>query len=198
MEFVGGRLAKPPPTAGPLTPDQLVYCRSFPLWFKPIVDEAPAALSWRACEGDRRSHRRHAVSAAGCAGGEGLGMFTAGDDFAAAKIVQRVYTDAVKIMAGRRAWAAFDIWLPDTRDFLREMGSRGVSPADRQGQSRRRPRGGKGRRRHRRGAGVWTGDRPGPGRRRGVRRADRYECPRRRGRGGAIVAKHGGAGRAMG
>jgi rhamnose utilization protein RhaD (predicted bifunctional aldolase and dehydrogenase)/NAD(P)-dependent dehydrogenase (short-subunit alcohol dehydrogenase family) len=116
-QFVGGATGQAAATAGPLTPDQLVYCRSFPLWFKPIVDESPAALvdRLRKAIADHTKATQfppHVVLV------EGLGMFTAGDDFAAAKIVQRVYTDAVKIMAGASRLGGIRYLLPDKREFF--------------------------------------------------------------------------------
>jgi rhamnose utilization protein RhaD (predicted bifunctional aldolase and dehydrogenase)/NAD(P)-dependent dehydrogenase (short-subunit alcohol dehydrogenase family) len=117
LEFVGGADAKPVAMAGPITPDELVYCRSFPLWFETVADESSEALVARL----RTAIEKHiadtqfppqVILVAG------VGMFTAGDDIAAAQISRLIYTDAIKVMAGARRLGGVRYLAPDTRDFF--------------------------------------------------------------------------------
>lgn len=86
-------------TAGALTPDHIVYCNSYPLWFE--------------CPGDRVAGNvvaalRKAIAAYAKAYRckprvvlvNGVGMFAVGDDIAQATTTRMVYTDAITIMAG--------------------------------------------------------------------------------------------------
>jgi rhamnose utilization protein RhaD (predicted bifunctional aldolase and dehydrogenase)/NAD(P)-dependent dehydrogenase (short-subunit alcohol dehydrogenase family) len=101
MDFVGGAEGKAVATAGPLTPDQIVYCKSFPLWFETGADATTPALV-----GQLRQAIQDHTAKTGAAPHvilvKELGMFSAGDDFAAAETVRLVYTDAIKVMAGAR------------------------------------------------------------------------------------------------
>jgi rhamnose utilization protein RhaD (predicted bifunctional aldolase and dehydrogenase)/NAD(P)-dependent dehydrogenase (short-subunit alcohol dehydrogenase family) len=84
---------------GPLTPDQIVYCNSFPLWFEPSENEPPEALIERL----KKAIESHIASTNFpplVIQVEGLGMFTAGDDFAQADTVRLCYLDAIKVMSG--------------------------------------------------------------------------------------------------
>jgi len=80
---------------GPLTPDQIVYCKSFPLWLSsPQADEI---------ERMREALDRHRLET-----GfqprvilvEGLGLFAVGTDYVSADTARCVYVDALKVMKG--------------------------------------------------------------------------------------------------
>jgi rhamnose utilization protein RhaD (predicted bifunctional aldolase and dehydrogenase)/NAD(P)-dependent dehydrogenase (short-subunit alcohol dehydrogenase family) len=117
MELVGGPDGKSAAVAGPITPDELVYCRSFPLWFETISDESAAALVARL----RTAIEKHTAATQfppQVILVAGLGMFTAGDDIAAARTSRLIYTDAVKIMAGAKRLGGIRYLAPDTRDFF--------------------------------------------------------------------------------
>jgi rhamnose utilization protein RhaD (predicted bifunctional aldolase and dehydrogenase)/NAD(P)-dependent dehydrogenase (short-subunit alcohol dehydrogenase family) len=99
MSLAGGEGGQGTVSAGPITPDQIVYCTSFPLWFEPAQGETLAQLvdRLRTAVTDHQATRR---SVPGIVFVKGLGMFSAGNDFAAADVAGRVYLDAIKVMAG--------------------------------------------------------------------------------------------------
>ncbi|HSV13795.1 MAG TPA: SDR family NAD(P)-dependent oxidoreductase [Tepidisphaeraceae bacterium] len=113
MNLVGGVEAQTVATTGPLTPDQIVYCKSFPLWIDP-PDSVEAIRS--AIEQHRAKHKAdpHVVLV------KGLGMFTIGDDLNGARTAQAVYTDAIKIMAGARRLGGVNYLNADLRRFIEE------------------------------------------------------------------------------
>jgi rhamnose utilization protein RhaD (predicted bifunctional aldolase and dehydrogenase)/NAD(P)-dependent dehydrogenase (short-subunit alcohol dehydrogenase family) len=84
---------------GPWTPDQIVYCGSFPLWFEATGAEEPGPLHLRLAEAVR-CHRSATGFPPAVILVKGLGMFAAGRDHAAADDVRLCYTDAIKIAAG--------------------------------------------------------------------------------------------------
>jgi rhamnose utilization protein RhaD (predicted bifunctional aldolase and dehydrogenase)/NAD(P)-dependent dehydrogenase (short-subunit alcohol dehydrogenase family) len=99
LGVVGAEAGRVMAAAGPLTPDQIVYCNSFPLWFEPKEGEDEDALIARLrdaigqhVKGTRVPPKVVLV--------QGLGLFAAGDDFKAASTVRDVYLDAIKVMAG--------------------------------------------------------------------------------------------------
>jgi NAD(P)-dependent dehydrogenase (short-subunit alcohol dehydrogenase family) len=88
-------------SAGPLSPDQIVYCKSFPLWFIPEEGESDEALVQRLRAAiDNHIKTTHFPPKEVLV--ERLGMFAVGDDYAGAATVAEVYTDAIKVMAGAR------------------------------------------------------------------------------------------------
>ena len=99
MDLVGGTEGKAVATTGPLTPDQVVYCKSFPLWIEPKV-EAQAAATVEQLRNEIHEHTQKTGSPPQVILVKGLGLFAAGDDFAGAETVRLVYTDAIKVMAG--------------------------------------------------------------------------------------------------
>lgn len=117
MNLVGGGEGRETATAGPLTPDQIVYCKAFPMWFEPREDESPEQLV---------SRLREAVAAHEKATGfaplvvlvRGVGMFTVGDDFAAAHTVRLVYVDAIKVMAGAKRLGGINYMTTRAREFI--------------------------------------------------------------------------------
>jgi rhamnose utilization protein RhaD (predicted bifunctional aldolase and dehydrogenase)/NAD(P)-dependent dehydrogenase (short-subunit alcohol dehydrogenase family) len=119
MEFVGGAEGRAVATTGPLTPDQIVYCKSFPLWIETAPDAPPAAI----VEQLRKAVQEHAKTTGAPPNVvlvKGLGMFAAGDDFAAADIVRLVYTDAIKVMAGARRLGGVRYMDAGMRKFIEE------------------------------------------------------------------------------
>ena len=99
MSLAGGSGGQAFVSAGPITPDQIVYCTSFPLWFEPVEGEPVAQCVGRlkAAAAEHQAKRR---SPPGIVFVKGLGMFSAGNDFAAADVAGRVYLDAIKVMSG--------------------------------------------------------------------------------------------------
>ena len=84
---------------GPLTPDQIVYCNSFPMW----VDfgeadsvESVLPLLHKALE----AHTKATGFPPKMVLAKGLGLFSAGDDYIGALTAAKVYIDIIKVMAG--------------------------------------------------------------------------------------------------
>ena len=86
-------------SGGPLTPDQIVYCNSFPLWFQPSDGEDDDALIAR-LRGAIDQHTRETRFPPKVVLVQGVGLFGVGDDFKTANTAREVYVDAIKVMAG--------------------------------------------------------------------------------------------------
>jgi rhamnose utilization protein RhaD (predicted bifunctional aldolase and dehydrogenase)/NAD(P)-dependent dehydrogenase (short-subunit alcohol dehydrogenase family) len=99
LDLVGSAQGKAIADGGPLTPDQIVYCRSFPLWFEATDSEAAPELVERLAKAIDEHRSRHGTVPA-IVLVRGLGIFSQGDDFASADTAGRVYLDAIKVMAG--------------------------------------------------------------------------------------------------
>lgn len=99
LGLVGTKAGREMACAGPLTPDQIVYCNSYPLWFAPAerADEEALIAQLRA-EIDR--HTRETRVPPKVVLVAGVGLFAAGDDYKMASTVRDVYLDAVKVMSG--------------------------------------------------------------------------------------------------
>lgn len=101
LSLAGGADGECAAMLGGLNPDQIVYCRALPLWFTLRDGEKPVALAQRLSA---------AVAAYRVESGfppnvilvQGMGMFCAGDTYAAANTVREVYLDAIKVMAGAK------------------------------------------------------------------------------------------------
>ena len=119
LALAGGEAGQDSAHGGPLIPDQIVYCKSFPLWFEPEADAAPP----RIVEHLREAVRQH-TSATRFAPNvvlvKGLGLFAAGDDCAGADTVRLVYTDAIKVMAGARRMGAVNPLTPREYGFIED------------------------------------------------------------------------------
>jgi rhamnose utilization protein RhaD (predicted bifunctional aldolase and dehydrogenase)/NAD(P)-dependent dehydrogenase (short-subunit alcohol dehydrogenase family) len=119
MELVGGAEGKTVATTGPLTPDQIVYCKSFPLWIEAPADATAAALVEQ-LRSAVQEHARKTGAPPNVVLVKGLGMFAAGDDYAGADIVRLVYTDVIKVMAGARRLGGVRYMDPGLRKFIEE------------------------------------------------------------------------------
>jgi rhamnose utilization protein RhaD (predicted bifunctional aldolase and dehydrogenase)/NAD(P)-dependent dehydrogenase (short-subunit alcohol dehydrogenase family) len=100
--LVGGRGGRAAAAGGPLTPDQIVYCQSQPLWFEPATDEPSEATveRLRAAVGGYKSAQECLPKVVLV---QDVGLFAAGDDFASADTARQVYLSAVEVMAGADA-----------------------------------------------------------------------------------------------
>ncbi len=117
MSLVGGTNGKEIVKGGPLTPDQIVYCKAFPLWFEAKEDEAPDQLVERLRQA-LQAHEKDTGFAPLAVLVKNLGMFTIGDDFAAAHTVRLVYTDAIKVMAGAQRLGGIRYMGKRDREFI--------------------------------------------------------------------------------
>jgi rhamnose utilization protein RhaD (predicted bifunctional aldolase and dehydrogenase)/NAD(P)-dependent dehydrogenase (short-subunit alcohol dehydrogenase family) len=99
QSLVGTSAGKAAALGGPLTPDQIVYCGSYPLWFTPQRDEDEAALVTRLRVAiDVHAERTRCAPKIVLV--EGVGLFAAGGDIKQAITARDVYFDAAKVMAG--------------------------------------------------------------------------------------------------
>ncbi len=102
---------------GPLTPDQIVYCGSFPMWFEPRTDEETDATVERV-----RSAIADHVESYGTSPKvvivRGLGVLAAGDDLAAASAVRDVYHDALLVMAAAKKMGGIHPLSDEHRAFI--------------------------------------------------------------------------------
>jgi len=99
LAFAASAAARAATAAGPLTPDQIVYCNSFPLWFEAVDGEGDAALlgRLRTAVADHRARTGFPPKQVIV---PGVGIFCAGDDVAGAGNCRLVYRDAIRVMTG--------------------------------------------------------------------------------------------------
>ena len=105
--------------AGPLTPDQIVYCGSYPLWVTPQADEDDAALVSRLRDAidEHKVRKRFAPKVVLV---EGVGLFAVGDDAKQVSTVRDVYLDAVKVMAGATRLGGISYLTDRERRFIED------------------------------------------------------------------------------
>jgi rhamnose utilization protein RhaD (predicted bifunctional aldolase and dehydrogenase)/NAD(P)-dependent dehydrogenase (short-subunit alcohol dehydrogenase family) len=99
LGLIGTEAGQAMACAGPMTPDQIVYCNSFPQWFRPKDDEDEDALIAR-LRGAIQRHVRETGFAPKVLLVQDVGLFAVGDDFKSANTAREVYLDAIKVMAG--------------------------------------------------------------------------------------------------
>jgi rhamnose utilization protein RhaD (predicted bifunctional aldolase and dehydrogenase)/NAD(P)-dependent dehydrogenase (short-subunit alcohol dehydrogenase family) len=104
---------------GPLTPDQIVYCGSFPLWFTLQEGEHDDALVARLRDAIRM-HTELNRFAPKIVLVAGLGLFAAGDDYRQANTARDVYLDAIKVMAGATRLGGIHYLTDRERRFIEE------------------------------------------------------------------------------
>lgn len=99
LGLVGTAAGRAIACAGPMTPDQIVYCNSFPLWFVPKEGEDEGALIARLREAIDQ-HTRQTRFPPKVVLVQATGLFGVGGDFRMADTAREVYLDAIKVMAG--------------------------------------------------------------------------------------------------
>ena len=97
--FVSGDAAATLPFNGPLNPDQIVYCNSFPLHFAPEAGESSPTLIDR-LRGAVAGHRTRHGYLPRVILVRGVGLFAAGNDPKMAATARDLYKDAIEILAG--------------------------------------------------------------------------------------------------
>jgi rhamnose utilization protein RhaD (predicted bifunctional aldolase and dehydrogenase)/NAD(P)-dependent dehydrogenase (short-subunit alcohol dehydrogenase family) len=99
MSFVGTNAAQTLPFEGPVNPDQIVYCNSFPLYWEPTEDAPPTDMveSLRAAVAAHRQTNGYLPRVVLV---KGLGLFGVGDDYRAAATARDLYKDAIEILTG--------------------------------------------------------------------------------------------------
>lgn len=99
MSFVNGTAAQAATTGGPLNPDQIVYCNSYPAWFELVADEKTDATVSR-LRSTLKAHHEKTGYAAKVVLVPTLGLFAIGDDYNGADTTRNLYLDSIKVMAG--------------------------------------------------------------------------------------------------
>ncbi len=117
LAFAGSAEARAVTARGPLTPDQIVYCGSFPLWFESVEGEDEGALLGRLRAAVSDHQARSGVPPKQVVV-PGLGIFCAGDDVAAAATCRLVYLDAIRVMAGAARLGEVQALAGDQRRFI--------------------------------------------------------------------------------
>jgi len=102
---------------GPLTPDQIVYCRSFPLWFESDPGQAPALVEAQLAAAVAEHTEEHQVPPIVVLV-PGLGLFAAGSSWADANTARLVYVDSLKVMAGALSFGGAHYLPQDFREFI--------------------------------------------------------------------------------
>jgi rhamnose utilization protein RhaD (predicted bifunctional aldolase and dehydrogenase)/NAD(P)-dependent dehydrogenase (short-subunit alcohol dehydrogenase family) len=119
LGLVGSAAGQQAACAGPMTPDQIVYCNSFPLWFEPKVDEAEEALVARLREAVVEHNQRTGYPAK-IVLVAGVGLFAIGDDFGQANTTRLLYLDAIKVMAGATRLGGINYQTDRDRQFIED------------------------------------------------------------------------------
>ncbi|MCV2394194.1 SDR family NAD(P)-dependent oxidoreductase [Actinotalea sp. M2MS4P-6] len=102
---------------GPLIPDQIVYCRSFPMWFAPEPGEDDDALAARLTDAVAAYRAAHGIPPT-IVLVAGVGMFAAGARWADADTARAVYRDAIAVMVGARRVGGVLYMTPDSSEFI--------------------------------------------------------------------------------
>jgi len=99
LGLIGAEAGKAMACTGPLSPDQIVYANSFPLWFEAKDGEDEDALIARlgAAIDQHINERRFSPKVVLV---QNVGLFGVGEDFKMANTAREVYLDAIKVMAG--------------------------------------------------------------------------------------------------
>lgn len=117
LSLVGSVAGKQSACAGPMTPDQIVYCNSYPLWFEAKAEEAEETLVERlrvaTDEHTRQTHFPPKIVLV-----QGVGLFAVGDDWLQADTARLVYLDAVKVMAGATRLGGVNYLADRDRQFI--------------------------------------------------------------------------------
>ena len=117
MNLAGGAGGRSAAAGGPVAPDQIVYCGAFPMWFGAPGGQSPGKLVAR-LRAAVKAHRKTTGFSPSVVLAKGLGVFAAGDDFAAADTARVVYTDAIKVMAGARRLGGVRFLTAHERRFI--------------------------------------------------------------------------------
>ena len=104
---------------GPWTPDQIVYCGSFPLWFEATGRKEPGTLHLLLA-GAVQAHRSTTGFPPAVVLVKGLGMFAAGRDQSAADSVRLCYIDAIKVAAGSERLGSAQALARRDREFIEQ------------------------------------------------------------------------------
>jgi rhamnose utilization protein RhaD (predicted bifunctional aldolase and dehydrogenase)/NAD(P)-dependent dehydrogenase (short-subunit alcohol dehydrogenase family) len=115
--LVGGPEGQAAATGGPLSPDQIVYCLSFPLWLDPGDQRDAESLQATLRQAIDRFNQQYGYLPKVILV-KGLGMFTVGESFASADSARLLYVDAAKVMGGAKRFGGIQPLEDATREFI--------------------------------------------------------------------------------
>lgn len=138
LSFASAPEGKAACAGGPLTPDQIVYCRSFPLWFAFRADESRQDRSRRWGK-EVAAYRKQYGFAPTIAIAERGGMLAAGKTPKDARMAAKVFADAVCVAALTRAFGGARYLTERERNFIenwevehyRKKAAEGTTPGGR-------------------------------------------------------------------
>jgi rhamnose utilization protein RhaD (predicted bifunctional aldolase and dehydrogenase)/NAD(P)-dependent dehydrogenase (short-subunit alcohol dehydrogenase family) len=119
MDCAAGNEGKLTAIGGPMTPDQIVYCHSYPMWFEPEEGVDANALADKLSVAVR-THEQKTGSKPRIVLVKGVGLFAAGDDWKQADTARQVYLDAIKVMAGATRLGGVSYLSDAHRTFIEE------------------------------------------------------------------------------
>jgi len=99
ISLAAGAEGKAVTNGGPLSPDQIAFSASYPMWFEPDVDEPSERTLERLAEA-LRAHEAATDFPPKVVLVSGVGMFTIGSSFVTAENARLLYTDTIRVMVG--------------------------------------------------------------------------------------------------
>lgn len=119
LSFVGSDAARRATANGPLTPDQIVYCNSFPMWFEYVAHEKSQQTIGRLSEAIRQ-YKTHTGQLPRIVLVPQVGLFAVGDDYQSADNARSLYVDAIKVMAGATRLGGISHLTATQRKFIED------------------------------------------------------------------------------
>jgi rhamnulokinase len=104
---------------GPLTPDQIVYAGSWPLWLEPIESDDPDLVATVLRE-RIEAHTAMTEAAPSVIVAAGLGLFVVADSEKFAATALEVLLDAMRVARGAARLGGARVLAPDERRFIEE------------------------------------------------------------------------------
>lgn len=102
---------------GALTPDQIVYCQSFPLLVESVADHDVSAIL-EMLRAELKSYEQENAVRPKVVIIKGLGLFFIGDTPREVETTQAIYLDAVQVMAGAMQLGGVDFLNAEQRGFI--------------------------------------------------------------------------------
>ncbi len=117
LSLAGGAEGEAAAALGPLSPDQIVYCKSFPLWFDAVEGEAPDQTAER-LRGAIARHRSDTQFLPLVVLVGGVGLYGVGEGDSDAANAAALYIDAIQVMARARTLGGIRYMTKRDREFI--------------------------------------------------------------------------------
>ena len=127
--------------AGPLTPDQIVYAGSWPLWIGAAIAALPAGPLEQAVAEAIAVHVAETGEVPVIVIAEGLGILATGAGPRQAETARELYVDAIRVGRGALALGGVRALAPAARQFIEQWEAEAYSARSRWAVSRAAPRG---------------------------------------------------------